>query len=282
MAINDMKTELAGGDGGGAAAAGAVAPAPAGRSPRLVVYTAIAGDYDALQTPRAQTAHVDFVCLADSPDRARPGWTFRTLPHPELSAASRNRWAKMHPHLLFPDHDASIYLDGNIAVIGEVLPLAQDTLARATMGLYLHPVRNCLYDEAIECARIGFDTSAAIRRQVQRYALEGFPRHAGLFEANVIVRAHHAPPVMRAMERWWQEWECGVKRDQLSLMYALWKEGIEPLSLGAHDARFGQRVFRYDPHRRPLGRPLTRLVRQIANRFDLMLFRGPAPRTEKA
>lgn len=247
---------------------------------RLVVYTAIVGDYDALQTPLAHPASVEFVCLADSPDRVRPGWTFRPLPNPELSPASRNRWAKMHPHLLFPDHDASIYLDGNIAVIGDVVPLAETTLGHAPMGLYLHPVRDCLYDEAVECARIGFDRSTVIRHQVRRYALEGFPKHYGLFEANVIVRAHHEKPIIRAMERWWQEWEIAVKRDQLSLMYALWKEGVKPLSLGAHDARFGHRYFRYDPHRRPLGRPLARLFRQIANRFDLLVFRGLAPRAD--
>lgn len=243
---------------------------------RLVVYTAIAGDYDSLQSPAVQSHGVEFVCFADAPSRCSPGWTYRPLPRAELAPPSRNRWAKMHPHLLLAEYDASIYIDGNIAVVGDLRPLAAQALSRSSLGLYGHPVRDCLYEEALECARIGFDSSAAIRRQVCRYAAEGFPRRYGLLEANVIIRAHHEKPVIRAMDRWWQEWEHGVKRDQLSLMYALWKEDLVPLHLGAHDGRNENRYFRYLPHRHPLGRPLTRTLRQIANRLDLLLSGDPA------
>lgn len=247
----------------------------AARTLRLVVYTAIVGDYDDLGPPPvalAPSEHVSYVCLTDAPRKAVPGWTYRDLPKSDLSPQSRNRWAKFHPHLLFPEHNASIYVDGNIDVVADPLPLAVQVLREASIGLYDHPVRSCLFDEARECARIGFDWSPVIRAQVHRYALDGFPTDAGLYEGNVIVRAHHDAAVRRAMERWWDEWDKGVKRDQLSLMYVLWKEGLAVHQLGRHDARFGNRYFRYRPHRRSIGRAPSRVLRQVFNRLDLLAF----------
>jgi hypothetical protein len=74
------------------------------------------------------------------------------------------------------------------------------------------------------------------------------------------------------MERWWDEWQKGVKRDQLSLMYVLWKEGLAVHPLGRHDARFGKRYLRYTAHCKPMRRPLGRVVRQLFNRADLAAF----------
>jgi hypothetical protein len=253
--------------GGGASAAA--------RTLRLVVYTAIVGDYDNLYPPPASgqpDRNISYVCLTDGSRPEASSWTFKPLPRPDLPAQSRNRWAKFHPHKLFPDHNASIYVDGNIEVVSDPMLLAVEVLQQSSLGLYDHPVRDCLFEEARECARIGFDWSPVIREQVKRYALDGYPRRNGLYEANVIVRAHHDAPLIRAMERWWDEWDRGVKRDQLSLMYVLWKEHLKPYSLGRHDARFVNQYFRYGSHRIPMTRSLGRVLRQVYNRADLLAF----------
>lgn len=239
---------------------------------KLVVYTAIAADYDLLRPIRSPSPEVDYVCFTE-PGKAVPhGWTARALPRTDLPPQSENRYAKFHPHLLFPDHDASIYIDGNIEVVGDVAPLARETLKRARIALYDHPVRSSTFEEAIECALVGFALTRAIREQIRRYYRDGYAFEGGLLEGNVIVRAHHDPGVVRAMNRWWQEWQNGVKRDQLSLMYVLWKERVNVGRLGLHDARFLHQYFVYHPHRRRLGRTVGRTTRQILNRLDLALF----------
>jgi hypothetical protein len=238
---------------------------------KLVVYTAVAAAYDAVQPVGQVQAGVDYFFYAEPGVVPPPGWVHRDLPRSDASPASQNRYAKFHPHELFPDHDASVYVDGNIEIIGDMKALAERALRSASIAFYDHPVRTDPYAEAIECAKIGFDWSGAIRHQVRRYRNEGFPGKAGLFEANVIVRAHHEKPVQRAMERWWDEWETGVKRDQLSLMYVLWKEGVPVNALGRHDARFVNEFFRYRPHRKKIGRSFDRVARQIFNRVDLLL-----------
>lgn len=236
---------------------------------KLVAYTAVAANYDELQPVGSPVAGVDYICFTEPGIVPPPCWMHRDLPRMDLPPQSQNRFAKFHPHLLFPDHDASIYVDGNIEIVGDLRALAERALAQAPIAFYDHPVRTDPYAEAIECAKVGFDWSGAIRHQVRRYRTEGFRGDGGLFEANVIVRAHHEKPVVRAMERWWQEWEGGVKRDQLSLMYVLWKERLQAHGLGRHDARFVHEFFRYRKHRRPIGRGLGRVVRQVFNRLDL-------------
>ena len=246
---------------------------------RLVVYTAVFGDYDAIHAPRRHVAGVDFVCFADDPAQVPAGWTHRELSGEaaSLSPASRNRWAKMHPDRLFPAHDVSVYVDGNIDIIGDVGELAHGAVAAGPLSMYDHPFRKCLYDEALACARVGLLWLGPIRRHVERYAAEGFPRNAGLYEANVIVRRHHDPHVIRAMARWWSEWQSGIKRDQLSLTYALWREGLMVNSLGRHDPRFVRRYFMYLRHRHPWRGLPARLLRRYMNRGRLLIEGGLVP-----
>jgi hypothetical protein len=240
---------------------------------KLVIYTAVFGDYDAVRSPRQPIADdVDLVCFTDRIEAVPPGWRPASLP-PEAAGttpAARNRWLKMHPHLLFPAHDASVYLDGNIEVVGAVQELAAHALSGGPLSMYDHPFRNCLYDEAVACAWVGLDWLDPIAAHVERYARDGFPRRHGLFEANVIVRRHHDQRVVRAMQRWWREWDQGIKRDQLSLTYALWREELAVNSLGRHDPRFVQRYFAYRRHRQPWRGLPSRLLRRYLNRLRIV------------
>jgi hypothetical protein len=238
---------------------------------KLVVYTAITKDYDVLRPPRRRCAGVDYVCFTEPGKAVAAGWTRRDLPALDVSPQSANRFVKFHPHRWFPQHDASVYVDGNIELLGDVAELAARALERASIAFYDHPVRTSASEEALECALVGFDSGAAIRRQMRRYHDEGFNGGSGLLEANIIVRRHHDPAVIRAMDRWWSEWEHGVKRDQLSLMYVLWREQPAVMRLGRHDGRFAQQYFAYHPHPHKLGRA-PRLLRQILNRLDLLVY----------
>ena len=241
---------------------------------KLIVYTAVFGDYDAVRAPRgALPSGVELVCFTDRLEAVPDGWHAAPMPAGAgiaLSPASRNRWLKMHPHLLFPDHDASLYVDGNIELVGAIGELMADALAGGPLSMYDHPFRDCLYDEAMACAWVGLDWLEPIAAHVERYARDGFPRRFGLFEANVIVRRHHHPQVVRAMQRWWNEWQHGIKRDQLSLTYALWREELAVHSLGRHDPRFVQRYFAYRRHRQPWRGLPQRLLRRYLNRARIL------------
>jgi hypothetical protein len=233
---------------------------------RLLIYTCIAGNYDELPAPLFESADIDFVCLSDAAVSVPSPWILQRLPAMPLSAPELNRYAKMHPHLLFPQHEVSLYVDGNIQVIADPRPMVASALTTRDLSLYAHPFRDCAYQESEECAAIGYAWSGTIRRQMRGYAAEGFPRGHGLHEAGVIVRRHASPGVQRLMAAWWAAYRSGVRRDQISLPFLAWKLGVPIGNLGPSDPRFTQRYFRLrEGHRRPV--PSRILMRGRLNRL---------------
>lgn len=234
---------------------------------RLAVYTCITNGYDELLPPQVTPPGVDYYCFTDDADVVVAPWTYRDVGALRLGAAEQNRYLKMHPHKYFPHYDASVYVDGNIRIVGDLRALAEEALRHADIAMYRHPVRNCLYDEAAACVLIGLDWVPKVRRQMRRYEREGYPRRHGLNEANIIVRRHNQSHIAKAMELWWQEYSAGARRDQLALNYVLWKSGVHLHDLGPSDARTSNVYFEYK--QRPPRPNLRMLARKIANRLLL-------------
>lgn len=230
---------------------------------RLVVYTCIAGRYDEL-APAVNEAGVDHVCFSDL-DLSAPGWHLRPLPSQLKSPFMQNRFAKLHPHILFPNHESSVYLDGNIRLKAQLSAMVAHVLAQGCIALYQHPFRHCAYTEAIECAAVGHDWRWIIKRQMARYRQEGFPADTGLFEASIIIRSHLDQESIRMMRLWWDEIRTGVPRDQLSLTYSAWKSGTRIVNLGPSDPRFSHHHFQLQPdHLSPVS--FSRRLKGLINR----------------
>jgi GT2 family glycosyltransferase len=197
-------------------------------SESIVVYTAITGGYDTLreQRPSARNS-VKFIAFTDEPHESKT-WEVREA-HKEFSDPNRN--AKIHkvlPHLYFPDHAYSLWIDGSVGIqfpFG-VDRLAEVYLADHDMAIFKHPDRNCLYQEANTCINRNLDDKDLIRQQIQRYTKEGYPPNAGLVEATIILR-RHTPKIIEFNEAWWNEIQNGSKRDQISFNYVARKVGIK-------------------------------------------------------
>ncbi len=207
---------------------------------RIAVYTCIVGDYDDLIQPLVEDSRCDYYYLGLS----RPEnigvykWIDITGKFPD--AVSRdyhriNRYCKIHPHIFFPQYDYSVYIDGsiqiqttishllskrgNIGIASYGMPFVADTYEHATSMWY----RN---------GRGESDGRIRIRNQMQRYAKEGFPRFFGFTENGVLVREHCNENCIRVMDTWWSEVLNYSRRDQLSFMYAIWKNGFTMQDIG--------------------------------------------------
>jgi hypothetical protein len=215
-----------------------------------VVYTAITGGYDTLMNPSVHDARrFDYVCFMDKPGRLYrlldpTVWRVVRIPGDGLDSTRRARRHKCLAHRYFPEHEWSIYVDGNVDIIGDVGEL----LARypeSRMLCFKHPSRDCAYAEAAAIAAIGKEDPAVMRHQMERYRSEGFPEGYGLIETNVLVRRHNDPLVVRLMEAWWQEIQSYSRRDQLSLGYVLWKHEFAPTTMGDDNVRGKSAFFRW-------------------------------------
>jgi hypothetical protein len=169
----------------------------------------------------------------------------------------------MHPYEFLPEYDITVYVDGNIQIVGDVYALVQSVFnAPEDIFLFRHPWRNCLYAEAAACAHFSHDWIWNIASQMRKYSSAGFPVEQGLFEGNVIIRKNTAS-LHTLMDAWWTEYTTGIKRDQLSFTYAAWSVGIPVGSLGENDQRLGHRYFLFVE--RPRKRKLKLTIRRHIN-----------------
>ncbi len=197
---------------------------------RLAIYTCITNGYDDLKEPRVHSDDCDYICFTDQMgcDRFRSNiWRFKLLDGEDLSPALQSRLPKILPHRYLPDYDISVWLDGSFMIHGDLAGAARQFLRRADMALFRHAEKRAsVRAEAAECRRLGKGDPDAIRRQVAAYLRDGFPDETPLPENGIMFRRHGEKKVTDAMEIWWEQLRRHSHRDQLSLLYAVWKAGF--------------------------------------------------------
>lgn len=196
-------------------------------SDKLVVYTAITKGYDRLLPVYDQDPDIAFVCFADESFRV-DGWDVRPFVNKIEHRVRRSRHPKINPHLYFPDHDVSIWMDGFFAIKGNLRLFADNYLGQDAITMFRHRVRNTLWEEAREIVRMGFPNSDLVMRQVQHYYDEGYRDENPLPHCAIMLRRHHDPLVQQTMELWWKELEKWHHRDQHVFPYVAWKTGLKP------------------------------------------------------
>lgn len=200
--------------------------------PKSVVYTVITGGYDVPLPVRQRDPGLRYVLFTDAAPRFRCGWEVRQIPAEAaaLGPLLANRWCKFFAHRLFPDSRYSLYLDGNIRVLGPLQPLfAEFAAAGQAIGLCRHPHRHGIEEEVEACTRLRKFKPRdleLIGAQLERYRASGLSLDGELSENGAILRDHRHPGLAPAMELWWQEMTEGVHRDQVSLPWVRVSTGL--------------------------------------------------------
>jgi hypothetical protein len=198
---------------------------------RKVIYTSIVGGYDSLRQPGVVDESFDYICFSDDFKESRIGvWEIRAIPCDLKDGGRRSRYAKILPHTVLSEYDISVWMDANITVKDRRFYDAVDAAiaSGALIAQVPHPYRDCVYEEAAWCYKDTRISLSEALRQIRHLASEGFPRHFGMFENNLIFRRHNDPKVIRISEEWWKEYETYSARDQLSLMPVYHREGFMP------------------------------------------------------
>lgn len=185
------------------------------------IYTVITESKDILNDD-INTDGVKAVCFTDQ-DITSEVWEIRKIPTLFKDSRRDSRMPKILAHLYLPDAEHSLYLDGNIILKVPLQRLIDEWLVDTDIALFAHISRDCYFDEAKECIRLGLDETEVITEQMIRY--KDIPRHLGLYQGGVILRKH-TPKVSRFNEVWWSEYCLGAKRDQLCLPIAIYKTGL--------------------------------------------------------
>jgi hypothetical protein len=214
------------------AAAPVVVAGPSSEStarPRLVIYTALVGAKESLANPlhdlpAAATSDldIDFVCITDNPNLRSPVWRMELIANRHLPAEKLSRRSKALPHLYFPEHRYSLYIDNTVSF--KRLPQASDlqTARPYLFKAFRHATRDNPEQEATAVAMLGYEDVGTICRQMDFYAhLRPLATISPLTTATVLLREHAAPEVQQFGTLWWESVLAFSKRDQLSFDFAL-------------------------------------------------------------
>lgn len=214
---------------------------------KVAVYTCVWGRYDEIHEPLYLSPNLDYYIITDQDIKPSSAWKKKELPESIINKLTSpievNRFCKMLPHRIFQDYDYSIYIDGNIIVVADLMPLISDMEGKP-LAVHSYPLTDCIYEMGKSIAAGKKAKKVDINAQLRRYKQEGFPQHYGAFECNILIRDHHSANCNSLMESWWDEFcNTPTKRDQLSFAFVLWKRNYnltEIHSLGPN-VRFNPR-----------------------------------------
>jgi len=208
-----------------------------------VVVTAIYGGIDVLTDPGLVPPNWQRFCFTDAAEH--PAWTVVQTAGFSSDPCRSAKAYKILIHRVFPNALYSLWMDANFHINCDLEALVDRYLHRCDVALHPHPERDCVYDEVLACMHYGKDDPATMSAQVIRYALDGFPRHAGLCAGGVILR-RHTESTRLLNERWWQEISRGSRRDQLSFNYVARTLDIPYAPFDAN--LWSGPLFTYRPH----------------------------------
>ena len=199
---------------------------------RKVIYTCLTSGYDRLEQPAVTDPSYDYVCFTDT--EGQDGvWQLRRIPFESTDPVVRSRYPKILAHKVLQDYTYSVYLDANLRIAdAEFYRITDRLIADETAFAQVeHPDRDCIFDELRYCyLKDKVDTRTAFRLHRQ-WKGERLPRHAGLYENNLILRAHNLTEVRALDEAWWKAFSSGIPRDQLCLMPIFLRHGVHPALL---------------------------------------------------
>lgn len=195
---------------------------------KIVVYTAITGNYDQLVEPLYKSDEFDYVCFTDNKRMKSDFWKIVRFRSIRYDLTRQARWVKILPHKFFQGYEYSIWVDANIRIVGNLKELIDTYLANTSLAFYRHSDgRTCIYQEAEACIKRKKDDKQVILNQAARYRLLNYPENNGLISSGVILRRHMDRKIIRTMKDWWSEVENYSKRDQMSFNYVAWKNRTE-------------------------------------------------------
>ena len=156
-------------------------------------------------------------------------WHIKPLQYTANTPQLSGRWHKIHPQNILAEYEQCLYVDGNINILSPYLfELVKEKQNQYIFGQFIHPVRDCIYEEILACLG-GKKEKKEKLEKVKNFLLQNhFPSHFGLSETGILFRKHKNPLSVKIMEEWWFMLENYSVRDQISLMYILWKNSLKP------------------------------------------------------
>lgn len=188
----------------------------------IEIITSIVGGKDWLRDEQNKGSAV-FTAFMDKPQDTKT-WNIKPAYDRFKDSRRNSRIHKLMIHK-YSDADVTIWIDGNVELIMSPDEIVEKYLKDYDMVMLPHGSRDCIYDEALVCAQLKLDDPEVIIEQAKHYEDNEFAKHKGLYSGYFIVRRNNEK-TRNFNEYWWADYCRFSRRDQIALMPALDKAGI--------------------------------------------------------
>lgn len=217
---------------------------------KKALYTAIFNNRDTIKVNDFINPDYDYLlftdkitldCLHQQERIGYSNWeviTIDSIENPRKEA--RKFKMQINDHLT--SYDSTIWIDGAFQQIGDLKHI--EDYCDTDFGIMKHPVKSCIYKEALACVRDGLDSAEIIQSQMMKYESEKYPIDNGLVSSGILYRGN-SNRVRSINNNWWKEVNNWSIRDQLSFNYVLWK--LEE-KVDIFTTQFIENIFKSYPH----------------------------------
>lgn len=207
-----------------------------------IIYTYILGNYDDLKEPAVISPGWQYHCFTDGEIDSRI-WLQRPIPEHFSNLTENKQIASLlkiqHYRLFDPSVQFVLSMDGSMVLNVDMnLFLNQHWDDDYDLMLVKHPLRNCLYDEAVKVMEYKFDYPYRVIKQMTAFLLAGYPLNNGLNSSGFMIKNNQSEQLLRLNEIWAEQYLKGSVRDQLSLNYAMWLAARENIQLKIKEIDF--------------------------------------------
>ena len=215
---------------------------------KVAVYTCIIpNNYTILKPPIFINPDRDEVhywaILPESLGGVDPWWEMLIKRDESLTPRQDLQYYKMYSHLLLPEYDYTIWVDGNTRLKVDPLELVRVLQASGKHVLFgTHPWRDCSYEEGKVCAGFKSQDGDAIEGRMEIYRANGLPEHFGLVASTFFVRDNKEEFTNNFFDIWYKETMLlgDSPRNQISFGYAAYQTRLQYIAL---EMKWGKNVY---------------------------------------
>ena len=195
---------------------------------KIVVYTAIIGDYDDLKEPEFVDSTITYVCFTDNKNLKSNVWNMEYLNERLFDGRQVARMIKIQPHIYFRDFETSVWVDGKFHIKEDIRKYIGKYEKDQPILCFPHFERKCIYSEAAECISSNRGDKQKIINQICHYYTQNYPFDNGMYETGCMIREHNNEICEKIMDDWKKEVLSYSLRDQISFPYVCWKNKFKP------------------------------------------------------
>ena len=199
---------------------------------KTIIYTVITGNYDTIKQSLVVEEGVEYYLFTNNLEIKDVGvWKVVQIPSEQWQGRTEKennillpRKVKMLPHKYLPEGtEWSLYIDADMVIKEPLTRLLKDLREKALFAPCRHSYCGSVKEEIEDLVAKGMVDVTQIENQWQRYAEWGFEDDLGISENGLLIRRHNDARVAQLMELWWEEYQNGCLRDQVSLMPCMYR-----------------------------------------------------------